>query len=131
MKSLKRTQRQRALGKGDYPAEWSEIAAAVKEMAGWRCERCGHPHETPSARVQCDGPCTHVEDGKQRVLTVHHLDMDPANCQLNNLVALCQSCHLSIQARVDWRQAYMLPLPVWMAERWKDFRKGAEREPSE
>lgn len=35
-----------------------------------------------------------------RILTVHHLDGDKANCRWWNLVALCQRCHLQIQGRV-------------------------------
>lgn len=26
---------------GNYPANWAQIAVAVKEAAGWRCVRCG------------------------------------------------------------------------------------------
>lgn len=29
----------------DYPPDWDEIASAIKEAAGWRCIRCGHPHD--------------------------------------------------------------------------------------
>ena len=123
MSSKKRTQRQRANGKGPYPSDWSAIAGSIKDTAGWRCERCGHPHETSIARVQCDDRCTHAPDGKQRMLTVHHLDMDPSNCQPSNLVALCQSCHLSIQTRVDWLQSYMFDLPNWMEWRHEQVRR--------
>ena len=123
MISSKRTQRQRANGKGPYPADWTEIASRVKDAAGWRCERCGHPHETSIARVECNDRCTHVADSKQRMLTVHHLDMNPANCKPSNLVALCQSCHLSIQSRVDWLQSYMFDLPDWMEWRHKQVRR--------
>jgi len=28
---------------GIYPHDWPAIAAATKEVAGWRCIRCGHP----------------------------------------------------------------------------------------
>ena len=122
MMTAKRTQRQRASGKEDYPADWPEIAKGIKDAAGWRCERCGHPHETPTNRQPCDDRCMHPPDGKQRVLTVHHLDMNPANCADWNLVALCQCCHLSIQSRVDFAQAWMFDdLPGWLAWRWKEF----------
>jgi hypothetical protein len=26
---------------GDYPDNWNEIALAIKEKWGWKCERCG------------------------------------------------------------------------------------------
>lgn len=41
-----------------------------------------------------------------RVLTVHHLDGDKANVRWWNLVALCQRCHLEIQAKVVMERVY-------------------------
>lgn len=96
-----RGQRQRAAGKGDYPANWAEIAKGIKDAAGWHC---GHPHETSTSRAPCDASCTHPKDGKQRMLTMHHLYMDPANCAEHNLVALCQACHLRVQSKIDPQQ---------------------------
>jgi hypothetical protein len=81
----------------NYPADWKEIAQAVKDAAGWQCVRCGHRHE-PEA-----GYC----------LTVHHLDIDPANCAWWNVVALCQRCHLSIQGKVIMERVYMFPHSEW------------------
>lgn len=84
---------------GCYPENWQEIAKSVKDDAGWKCVRCGHLHE--------------VETG--HVLTVHHLDMNPANCRWWNLAALCQRCHLQIQHKVVMER-------VWMFEHSKWFR---------
>jgi hypothetical protein len=39
-------------------------------------------------------------DARWRILTVHHLDNDKANCCWWNLAALCQRCHLQIQGKV-------------------------------
>ncbi len=50
-----------------------------------------------------------------RVLTVHHLDGDKANCRWWNLAALCQRCHLTIQGRV-------LMARVWPWEHTEWFR---------
>lgn len=82
----------------EYPENWHEIAKAVKEKAGWRCEHCGQKHD--------------IEHGY--MLTVHHLDMDKSNCEFENLVALCQRCHLRIQAQYNPRQRW-LPgtAPTW------------------
>ena len=63
--------------------------------------------------LPCDGQCTHLPDGKQRVLTVHHLDGDKGNCRWWNIPALCQSCHLKIQAAVIMAQTYQLPHTGW------------------
>ena len=95
-------------GTGDYPENWGEIARAAKEAAGWRCVRCGHPHTNP-----CDEQCFHLPDGKQRVLTVHHLDGNKGNCRWWNIPPLCQVCHLQIQAKVIMGQSYLYPHTRW------------------
>ena len=64
-----------------YPANWDVIARSVKEAAGWCCEACRTPHGPPPA-----------------ILTVDHLDHNPANSDFANLIALCQRCHLRRQA---------------------------------
>lgn len=78
----------------DYPPDWPQIARRVKDAAGWKCERCAHPHEVPTGYV----------------LTVHHLDGDKANCAAWNLAALCQRCHLKIQGRVKMDQLFMVEI---------------------
>ncbi len=88
-----------------YPANWDQIAAEIKLRAGWRCEACGYPHDLPTGHV----------------LTVHHLDGDPANCAYTNLVALCQRCHLHIQAAYLPGQLFMGAAPWWAAIRALDF----------
>lgn len=66
-----------------YPVDWERIARSVKEASDWCCEICGAHHDMPPY-----------------VLTVHHVDYNPMNCDSNNLVALCQRCHLKVQG---WR----------------------------
>lgn len=127
MKTKQRTYRQRTHGvESDYPANWKKIATATKEAAHWRCVRCMHPHEKPWKAtsldpVPCDLACRHEPNGKQRMLTTHHLDMDKANVAWWNLAALCQVCHLSVQARVDWHQYYLLDHSRWMLPYLKGF----------
>jgi len=76
--------------KNTYPTDWPAIATKIKDAAGWRCERCQHPHDLESGHV----------------LTVHHLDGNKANCATWNLTALCQRCHLKIQGRVKMNQLF-------------------------
>lgn len=83
---------------GEYPENWDLIASTVKQAAHWRCVRCDHPNEP----------------AKGRTLTVHHLDRDKSNCEPWNLAALCQRCHLQIQAKVDMNQTYMFGHADWM-----------------
>jgi 5-methylcytosine-specific restriction endonuclease McrA len=80
-----------------YPANWYEIAKHVKDDAGWCCVRCGHSHD-PLAGF---------------TLTVHHLDLDPQNCEWWNLAALCQRCHLRIQAKVIIERVWMFEHSPW------------------
>lgn len=80
-----------------YPPNWKEIAHAVKQAAGWKCVRCQHPHDTPAGYM----------------LGVHHLDLSPANCRWWNLAALCQRCHLRIQAKVVMERGWYLPHSEW------------------
>jgi hypothetical protein len=87
-------------GKNGYPEEWPAIAKSIKDLAGWHCEQCAHPHNR----------------AKGYMLTVHHLDMNKANCDYKNLVALCQRCHLRIQAQYRPGQQLMFPYP-WMEKR--------------
>lgn len=78
---------------GEYPENWTDIAFRIKEEVGWHCERCGHVN-APS---------------EGRTLTVHHLLPDKSNCEPWNLAALCQVCHLVIQAKVDLKQGFLFP----------------------
>lgn len=82
---------------GDYPPNWKQIANEVKEAANWQCVRCGHPHDPKTGYT----------------LTVHHLDMCPANNAWYNLAPLCQKCHLQIQAKVVMERAWYLPHSEW------------------
>ena len=61
----------------------------------------------------CDDGCTHGEEKKQRVLTVHHLDGDKANLAWWNLPALCQVCHLSVQGRITFAQLWLFEPLAW------------------
>jgi len=83
--------------KSKYPDNWPEIAKRVKDEAGWKCVRCGHPHDPETGYV----------------LTVHHLDLDPQNCEWWNMPALCQRCHLQIQAKVIMERAWIFEHSPW------------------
>lgn len=90
------------MNKNPYPSNWAEIAQHIKDQANWRCEHCDHPHDTAAGYM----------------LTVHHLDMNPANCAYENLVALCQRFHLSIQAKYKPGQTVMsFAQTDWMKKR--------------
>lgn len=114
--------------RGAYPFNWMDIAQAVKDDACGRCVRCGHAHAPMLGRT----------------LTVHHFDGDKSNCERWNLMALCQACHLSVQARVDpevplmfdpakWAMPYIAgfyeskrgtPGPMYDVARWRSEYEG-------
>ncbi len=127
-------------GEDGYPLAWHEsVKHLVRKEAGNRCLRCGHPYEKGDGEwslcdEQCrhggpvkfwtattgwgeyDGPdetiAEHVE-ARWRILTVHHLDGDKANCRWWNLVALCQRCHLEIQGKVKLDRPWPWPHSDW------------------
>ena len=98
---------------GEYPADWPQKSLAVKERAGWRCERCDHVDDASTGHA----------------LTVHHLDNDKSNCRDWNLAALCQRCHLHIQGKVNMAQSWMFDHSDWMRPHVKGYEewvKGGE-----
>ena len=98
----------------DYPDNWDEIANAIKDRHGRKCERCGHAHE--------------VETGY--VLTVHHLDGNKENCSDWNLAALCQRCHLRIQGRVKMDQGFfdaLMPVSEWFKPHLEGYREAIRK----
>ncbi len=82
----------------EYPPDWEDIALRTKAKANFRCVRCDQPHNPEIGYT----------------LTVHHLDMDKANCEWWNLAALCQRCHLKVQARIKMNQVFMFGHSAWM-----------------
>lgn len=82
---------------GSYPSNWQEIARGVKDEANWQCVRCNHIHDPKAGYT----------------LTVHHLDMNPANNEWYNLAPLCQRCHLQIQSKVIMHRPWYLPHSEW------------------
>jgi hypothetical protein len=130
-------------GRGGYPQDWhGHIKHDVREAAGNRCVRCGHPYSRGEGEwSRCDAQCTHrgpylityrrggtalintegcaqafwalndsgiVQrvEAQWRILTVHHLDGNKANCRWWNLAALCQRCHLTIQGKVQMARVW-------------------------
>ena len=84
-----------------YPKDWSAISAAIRVRSGGRCEcdgRCGR-HVAPCMRRHGAGiPSMDPSTMRMVVLTTAHLDHTPANCDPENLMAMCQRCHLAYDA---------------------------------
>lgn len=87
-----------------YPKNWRQISDRIRfERAGRRCEcdgRCGRGCVTSTSGGRCEARHGNVApiSGSKVVLTVAHLDHTPENCADDNLMAMCQGCHLSYDA---------------------------------
>ena len=126
------------------PEESLGIKYLIREQAGHRCLRCGHPYRAGDPAISergewspCDEHCTHggptewhegvypegglahgevpepFQVAQWRILTVHHLDEDKANCRWWNLAALCQRCHLRMQRAVVMGRPYHFEHSEW------------------
>lgn len=76
-----------------YHPKWSLISRLIRyKRAGNKCEKCGaenyKPHPVTKSKV---------------VLTVAHLDHDVKNNNFDNLMAMCQRCHLRYDAKLHAR----------------------------
>ncbi len=95
----------RARAAGRYPEDWDEISIDVREDADWVCQcrgECGRHRDDCLAQ---DGE-PHPVTGSRVVLTVAHLDHNPANCDEHNLRAMCQRCHLAYDHELHLQSAY-------------------------
>lgn len=104
-----------------YPKNWPEISAAIRKRADNRCEFCkvengakgwrdkfGEFHKLRELATTVSIRDLRLMTGKRIiaiVLTVAHLDHNPANCDPDNLRALCQSCHLNYDLKHHQRNA--------------------------
>jgi hypothetical protein len=79
-----------------YPDNWKALSEQIRfKRAASQCEcdgRCGKPH---AARCEAIHGRRSPYTGSYVVLTVAHLDHTPENCAEENLVAMCQRCHLA------------------------------------
>ena len=93
---------------GRYPKDWKEISGKIRERAQGRCEcvgECGlHSTLGPRRCTERQGEPALWAKGTV-VLTVHHLDHDPANNSHGNLRAMCPRCHLRCDMRHHQRNA--------------------------
>jgi len=79
-----------------YPLYFSRVLKRkVRKRDNYTCQNCG--------KKECDEL---VGNQKQR-LSVHHIDYDKKNCNLNNLITLCRSCNVKANKnRLFWTKYY-------------------------
>ena len=74
-----------------YPSiKFNALKEKVRFRDNYKCKICG---------------CSQLENGRQ--LDVHHKDYNKENNELNNLVALCKSCHTkTTNSRKYWTKYF-------------------------
>lgn len=78
----------------DYPADWPQIVAQVRARSGGRCECTGECGLHRGNRCEeLDNTEAKWASGKV-MLTTAHRNHAPADCRLENLMHMCNTCHL-------------------------------------
>ena len=75
-----------------YHPEWETVSRYVRELFNYHCARC-------------EKDCRKTKNA-QMVLQVHHIDENPENNALENLIPLCASCHLKIEGEARLHAPY-------------------------
>ena len=75
-----------------YHPEWETISRYIRELFNYYCARCSKN-------------CRNIQNS-QMILQVHHIDENPANNGLENLIPLCASCHLKIESEARLHAPY-------------------------
>lgn len=104
----------------DYPADWRTVSHEIRfKRAAGRCEcsgQCGHDHVlvleyadgTATAELRCAAlhRLPHPLTGSNVILTTAHLcECRPLCADPAHLLALCQRCHLRLDAPLHKRNA--------------------------
>jgi len=72
-----------------YPENWHDLAAAIKQKAGMRCEQCG--------RAQGDMSINRFGSPWRVIVSAAHPDHDPHNPEAQ-MRCWCLSCHCRYDA---------------------------------
>ena len=75
-----------------YHPEWDTVSRYVRELFDFFCARCGKD-------------CRNSKNAES-VLQVHHIDENPGNNDLENLIPLCAACHLKIEKEARLHAPY-------------------------
>ena len=75
-----------------YHPEWETVSRYVRELFNFYCARCGKN-------------CRNSKKANS-ILQVHHIDENPGNNDLENLIPLCAACHLKIEKEARLHAPY-------------------------
>lgn len=86
-----------------YPENWKWLSRQIVSDAGNKCELCYAPNGAFIQRIKgAEYPWYKIDNTKPEdkftkvVLTVHHINHDKKDSTKQNLIALCQKCHLRL-----------------------------------
>ena len=98
-----------------YHQEWPEISKYVRLLFNHHCARCGKDCSNPS--------------NSRDLLQVHHIDENPGNNQLENLIPLCSVCHLQIEkeARLHAPHAHIQHELLRTAVIWRAWQRSGRK----
>jgi hypothetical protein len=86
----------------EYPENWKWLSKQIIADAGNRCELCYAPNGKTIVRYKKSSypwelPVPWDKSKRTKIiLTVHHIDSNKQNSKKQNLIALCQRCHLRL-----------------------------------
>jgi 5-methylcytosine-specific restriction endonuclease McrA len=96
--------------KNGYPKNWKAISAEIIKRSGGQCECTGECALHRGKRcVEKNGHKAKWANGKI-VLTVAHRNHYPPDCRPENLMALCNRCHLRYDTMLHKRNLNQLEL---------------------
>ncbi len=73
-----------------YPLGWTKtFKEQVRLRDNYKCQVCG---------------CSEVENNRR--LSIHHIDYDKKNLNINNLISLCNSCHTKTNKKRNYWENY-------------------------
>lgn len=79
-------------GRKKYTVDWTEtLRRGIRERDFYTCQICG----------ELQGDKSH---------DVHHIDYDKNNCNPNNLITLCHSCHTKTNQKREYWKNYLVAL---------------------
>ncbi len=67
-----------------YHQEWATLSRYIRKLFNQHCAKCGQDF-------------TDADSSRGEVLQVHHIDENPGNNAVENLIPLCSRCHLRIE----------------------------------
>jgi len=77
-----------------YPSEFNkQLKESIRDRDGHKCQYCGKTEE-------------HERQELNKVLSIHHIDYDKTNCKETNLISLCQTCNITVNANRDYYFAF-------------------------